>query len=318
MIPWIQSGGFSGYGTTFADINGDGKVDALAYYAGLGGWNTFVGLSNGDGTFGPMVPWIQSINGLSGYSTAFADVNGDGKADGITYYVSTGGMNVFTASTPVQAFEQIGSVATGLAATTQITYAPLTNSVVYTKDSGAVFPLADVQSPMFVVSRVDNSNGVGGNYSTTYSYVGARADLAGRGFLGVRQMKVLDLQTNILQTTNYRLDFPFLMQVASTTRTLGSLTLNSTTNTYNSATLAGPRYRVTHTQAQVTGADLDGTALPSTTSTFQYDAYGNATKVVVTSSDGSVKTTTNSYDNGTTTHWLIGRLTSSSVKSQIP
>jgi hypothetical protein len=70
-------------------------------------------------------------------------------------------------------------------------------------------------------------------------------------------------------------------------------------------------------QSQTGGADLDGTALPGTTSTFQYDTFGNGTQIVVSTSDGSLKTTTNTYTNDAT-NWLLGRLTASSVTSQVP
>ena len=146
---------------------------------------------------------MEKTGGFSGYMVSFGDFNGDGKADGIAQWPGTSSWSTFVAPSPGTAFEQIGSVSSGLGATTQITYQPLTKSSVYTKDSGAAYPLVDVQGAMYVVSRVDSPNGIGGTVGTTYSYVGARADLSGRGFLGFRQMKSLDLQSNILQTTTY-------------------------------------------------------------------------------------------------------------------
>jgi hypothetical protein len=90
-----------------------------------------------------------------------------------------------------------------------------------------------------VVSRVDTSNGVGGAYGSTYSYAGAKADLAGRGFLGFRQMRVKDLQTGISDSTTYRLDFPYLGLVAATTRTIGTQTLGQSTNIYQFSNASG-------------------------------------------------------------------------------
>ena len=106
--------------------------------------------------------------------------------------------------------DHVTQIATGLGSTISITYVPITNSTVYTKDRNAVYPLVDLQSPLYVVSRVDTSNGVGGTYSSILAYAGAMADLSGRGFLGFRQMSVTDLQTNIVQTTTYRQDFPYI------------------------------------------------------------------------------------------------------------
>ena len=53
------------------------------------------------------------------------------------------------------------------------------------------------------------------------------------------------------------------------------------------------------------------------TSSYQYDAFGNATQVTVAASDGSSKTTTNTYTNDAV-NWLLGRLTAATVTSQIP
>jgi hypothetical protein len=173
---------------------------------------------------------------------------------------------------------------------------------------------------MYVVSRVDRSNGIGGNYGSSYAYVGARADQRGRGFLGFRQMKTTDLQTNIVDTKTFRQNYPFVSQVASEAKTLGTLTLSSTVNTYGSTALGGTRYQVFLNQNKASGRDLDGSLLATTTSTFQYDSFGNATSIDVATSSGTSiwkKTTINTYTNDTA-RWLLGRLTGSAVTSQIP
>ena len=69
-------------------------------------------------------------------------------------------------------------------------------------------------------------------------------------------------------------------------------------------------------QSQATGADLDGSVLPTATSAYQYDAYSNATQIQVVATDGFIKTTTNTYTNDTA-NWFLGRLTNASVASQI-
>jgi hypothetical protein len=198
----------------------------------------------------------------------------------------------------------------------------------YVKDTTSTYPVADVQAPIYVVVQVDTSNGIGGTYRTYHSYFGAKVDLSGRGFLGFRAIVTLDPQTNILATTYARQDYPYIGLTASATKTLGSLTLNSTTNTYQfsnaggAATVSTPSnasapYRVSVAQSVSSSSDLDGTVMPTVTTTSQYDAYGNATQVVVSTPDGFSKTTTNTYTNDTT-NWFLGRLTGATVTSIRP
>ena len=153
-------------------------------------------------------------------------------------------------------------------------------------------------------------------------------DLSGRGFLGFRQIAVTDLQTSIVQTTTYRQDFPYIGVVGTTKTTLNTLTLNQTTNSFqfsnasgaasvSTPALTGAPYRVSVAQSIAQSADLDGSVIPTATTSYQYDAYGNATQVVVSTPDGFSKTTANTYTNDTA-RWLLGRLNASSVTSVSP
>ena len=260
------------------------------------------------------------------YEFMVGDFNGDGQTD--WSIVMGSHVHVFLASG--NAGDVITSIVTngGYGASTNITYQPLTKSSVYTKDSTAVYPVQDLQGPMYVVSRVDSANGVGGNYSSTYTYTGAKSDLSGRGFLGFRQMAITDLQTNIVHTSTYSQIFPYLGLTSSETKKLGTLTLNQTTNTYqlsnasNGTTVSTPSnssapYRVSVSQNVAASSDLDGSAIPTVTTTYQYDAYGNPTQVVTSTPDGFSKTTANTYTNDAT-NWFLGRLTNATVTSTTP
>ncbi|HMO86946.1 MAG TPA: hypothetical protein PKC18_18720, partial [Lacipirellulaceae bacterium] len=121
------------------------------------------------------------------------------------------------------------------------TYKPLTQSSVYAKDATAVYPVIDVKAPFYVTSRVDADNGIGGVYSSTYSYVGAKIDLVGRGFLGFRQQVATDLQTSVAQTLTFRQDYPFIGFVSEDKKVRSGVTLNKRTNTYAATDLGGTR-----------------------------------------------------------------------------
>jgi hypothetical protein len=213
----------------------------------------------------------------------------------------------------------VTSITSGIGAKATVTYKSMTDSTVYAKDSttpGSIVDVVDLQGAMALVSKVDASNGIGGTLSTGYAYSGAKADLNGRGFLGFRQMTVTDLQTNLLSTTSYRQDYPYTSLVAGEIKKLGALTLNSTAHAYGATALGGTRYQPFLVQSQATSADLDGSVLPTSTSAYQYDTYGNATQIVVSATDGFSKTTTNTYSNDTS-KWLLGRLSRATVASLI-
>jgi hypothetical protein len=113
--------------------------------------------------------------------------------------------------------------------------------------------------------------------------------------------------------------------MASSTKSLGTLTLNQTTNSYQFSNASGTAtvgpasgpYKVSMSQSVARSSDLDGSAIPTATTDLQYDAYGNATSVVASTPDGFSKTTTNTYNNDTT-NWYLGRLTRATVTSQAP
>jgi hypothetical protein len=317
-----------GIAVVIGDFNGDGKTDYLINQ----GTQNFVFLSNGDGTFttvGPMQLGPGWQFNPTGIIVATGDFNGDGKTD---YLINQGTQNfVFLSNGPTFL---VSSITTGLGATTSISYAPLTTNV-YTKDTGANaahYPIVDLQMPLYIVAQADASNGVGGKYSSGYAYVGGKVDLGGRGFLGFRQMVVADLQTNIHQTTTFRQDFPFIGRAASQTKTIPSSsttqTLYQTSKSYQLVAsnggssvavpnVTGAPYQVQLTQSVVSGNDLDGTALPTITTTYQYDAFGNATQEVMSTPDGASKTTTNAYTNDTV-NWFLGLLTTATVTSTTP
>jgi hypothetical protein len=297
----------------------------------LGGTTLDFFTSNGDGTFA----FSQSTLGASfgtPPSNTWVPIVGDFNGDGRNDFVMFGGTDVDVFLSSNSATDLISSVTTGLGATTSIAYAPLTNNSVYTKATGDLYPLQDIQLPFYVVSQSAVSNGVGATYSASYAYAGAKLDLSGRGFLGFSTMTITDPQTGIVQTASYQQSFPFIGLTASLTKTIatgsGTQTLGQAVTTYQftdaagAATLSSPTnsgapYQVSVAKTVASSADLDGSVLPTVTTTYQYDNLGNATQIVVSTPDGASKTTTNTYTNDTT-NWFLGRLTGATVTSTLP
>ena len=313
-----------------ADVNGDGLPDIVGLYNNC----VYVSINTGS-SFKSAACWLSggaftnTTGPWPGNNTTprtLVDVLGTGRA-GILG-VNNQGIFVAPSGNGSPAPDLLVSVTTGLGATTLVTYAPATNPSVVTRGTSTAFPTINLVGPLYVVSRVDATNGVGGNYSSTYTYSGGRLDTRGRGFLGFAQTSTTDLQTKVVQTTTYGQSFPYIGLMGTTTKTLNTLTLNQTANSYQfsnasgAATLSMPTqtsapYRVSVAQSVSSSSDLDGSKIPTATTSYQYDAYGNATQVVVSTPDGFSKTTANSFTNDTT-NWLLGRLTAASVTSVSP
>lgn len=96
-VQWTLGNGVGSTNQFLEDVNGDGKDDAVFYFhTGLPGY-WYVGLSNGTTGFGGFSAWV------TGYGTAsdqrfLGDMNGDGKADAVTFTKSTGSWNVALSS----------------------------------------------------------------------------------------------------------------------------------------------------------------------------------------------------------------------------
>jgi hypothetical protein len=314
----------------FVDVNGDGLPDhVLRDSAG----SINVSLSTGTG-FVAAPSFTFGAGGTSPiYSEAnrmwFADVNGDGLPDHILRD-SAGG-------TMVRLFSPARGIASHLqsisnSAVTSLTYKPLTDQTVYTKDVSpnvAAYPKLDLQYAQYVVSTVASSNGIGGTVTTQYNYGGLKAEQGtGRGMLGFRWMQSKNLANNIESYTEFNQSWPFTGSVAkSETRLAGSGNagvLKRTTNTYAQGTgsATGTTF-VYPSQSAEESWDLGGVQYPTVTNAYQYGQspqYGDPTQITVSNSAGAGKTTVNEYWPANTGggNWILGRLKKATVTSTAP
>ncbi|WP_283810164.1 FG-GAP-like repeat-containing protein [Herbaspirillum sp. C9C3] len=368
---WYSSNAAVVADTLFLDLNGDGKTDMMTY-VGSGNWNvclsTGIGFScgtwytaigvgaqsvrtgdfNGDGKADIMTPvgngnWNVCLstgfsfncatwgsnNGASVAATMVGDFNGDGKTDMATS-LGNGGWNVSLADANEPG--QIQTISQGVRSMT-ISYTKLNGGSIYTKDTGAVYPLVDVQGAMSVVASIKSTNGVGGTTSTAYTYGGLRVESGtGRGMLGFRWMQSRQVETGLASYTEYRQDYPYIGLPSLSKKTVSgggnSGVLSQTVTTYGCSDPAattvtactfatGKRYFVYGKQSVESSWDYNGTALPVITTSSEYDNWGNATKVEVTTDDGFKKSTVNTYANDSV-NWYLGRLLKSSVTSTSP
>ncbi|MDO9054717.1 MAG: toxin TcdB middle/N-terminal domain-containing protein [Gallionella sp.] len=317
------------------DFNGDGYADVVygvSVYVPAGDNGTgsyyfayYVAYSNGNG-YGAGIPLEISSHTMKAPSVTIppavtGDINGDGKKD---LYVNIGyvaSLLLLPSSPP----DLLNKVTTGLGAATAMTYRTIADTSVYTKETTGVYPVRDLNTNMalYLVSSVSSSNGIGENYVSNYSYVGAKSHITGGGFLGFRQTINTDAQ-GIKSTTTYRQDYPYQgLPLTAEKRTSSGVLLNSVANTWTATTNPAwsPQYHASQIGQSVESSyELTGGLISTVTTSSVYDAYGNPTSITVSTPDGYSKTTVNTYDSTPTTlaNWYLGRLINATVSSTAP
>ena len=82
---WAKGHGIGSDNQFLADVNGDGKADAVVFFKSVGDW--YVGFSNGSSTFlGFGTPRWAAGFGKGSTKQLLTDYNGDPKADAIAFY----------------------------------------------------------------------------------------------------------------------------------------------------------------------------------------------------------------------------------------
>ena len=209
------------------DFNGDGKMDYMWIPLNQEFWNVAYATGTGFSVVERAIP--MGIGGANSYHLAadymrFADYNGDGRMD---YMWLPNWQEYWNVAYASSASTYINKIVTSTGNVVDITYAPITDASVYTKDVGAKqasYPVLDLQIPLHVVSSVSSDNGVGGANTTQYSYGGLKAQAGtGRGALGFRWSQSLELATGIQRYNEYRQDYPYTgMLMLSETRLAGA------------------------------------------------------------------------------------------------
>lgn len=340
--------GFAPYATrNWVDVNGDGKVDycrgigVAADGSGLAGSTTDCILSTGTG-FGSVVSIPTGVSTAiadpnrdvtnNTFGVSIVDSNGDGKPDVCFVTPSASGLGTTRCLTAGGTYQDLLlSVTDGLGSQTSVDYRPISDSNVYTKGSGAVFPVADLQDATHVVQHVRASNGVGGTLDTLYTYEGAKLHQQGRGFLGFSATNSTS-PTGTVTRVETNTDFPLTGTAKRTLVSNAGITRSDTNVGYVASATSGTvaplaSYFVYPTSSVAKTFDLNGAFLnwvETSTPAANYDLiYGNLLRVdtIYKSADGTAdgysRTLQTAYQNNTT-NWILGRPTSLTTTSRAP
>lgn len=293
--------------TKAVDINGDGFSDILSARGG----SVYVKLANGQGF--DMIAWPVSSQWGDASMTRVGDFNGDGMAD-IASIESGGRANMKLGQHRISTM--IDSTTDVSGNVTRLTYSPLTDNTVYTKGTGAAYPVVDLQFPQYVVSEVNSDNGVGGTNTIRYRYHGLKANSRGRGQLGFRKITTLYPQTDKEETSYFKFgNYPQIGVLEKLEERYNGQLLNQQVNRYVTRHNGGV-YELFMDKSVERSWELDAPYTPTaivTTWNQHYDEYGNPGRVVVSTKGGAQefrKRTDSVYVNDTA-NWHLGRLTRS-------
>lgn len=273
------------------DFNGDGKTDIL-YLAYEGGQFNYYVIYNIDNRFNEPVK-IASSNGYS-YTSHIGDFNGDG-TDDFYYYDGSDQKNHMILLNNAKDNQFVKSITNGLNLKTVFAYAPITNTGIYTKGTGTVFPVMDYQGPGYVVSSVKSDNGIGGQSETDYFYSGLKIHRQGKGMLGFAKITTIDVAASIQveNTSDYNRQFyyPYLVKSISKTTDGSQISVTDYTNDVKDFT----NKRIFPFVSQLVSNNVLESI--TQTSTFQYDDYGNQTSSVTNHGGEGTTTVTSTYVN---------------------
>ncbi len=307
---------------SIADINGDGLKDIVFFGKGTNTSNTAnrinVAFNKGNGYDFSVKEFISTITFDMAYDSDstnyfnFGDYDGDGFDE--FFYSKPGDQCCFSFAMGTQS-NLLSKVIDGFGAKTQILYVPMTYAPVYTRDTGAVFPLSDFSSGMPLVFAVAYDNGIGSTTAIHYNYQGAKIHRKGKGFLGFSKITVTNTNTGMCTESNYAFDSPYYYPKLTTSYTKQGGKITSTLENIWGTEFNYGNFRIFPYILSSTQTDrLKGLSIVNKLIYPAENPYGNVDSVIKTCINSGLteltETTNFVYADEKVSDWLIGRPTS--------
>jgi RHS repeat-associated protein len=264
------------------DWNGDGSSDLLVGNGGFFG----VYLSKGNPA-SPFSSLVSTTVPTSSSCLYFAfDPDGDGLDDvgcvgtsspySVSYFTHNGSGGTYLTQQP----DLLNSIVDGFGVSTVPSYVS-TSQNNYTRVAGTQLPLVDSTDPLIVVAQVTSSNGIGGTYTKTFNYHGAREHRERGEFAGFYRIDEVDSRNGIIGRSYFEQLFPRtgMLSQQETMQPNGVTAISRTVLTNTFATLdADPGEQRYFTYAQTStatqyesGSAWNGNLLRTVTTNWVYD-----------------------------------------------
>lgn len=261
---------------------------------------------------------------------AIADINGDGLVDIVTESQRTPSPSLRLLINTAESAPFIDQISDGSGLNYEIEYRPITNDSVYTKGDSSIFPLMDIEAPIWVVSEHRSPDGLGGKNSYKYKYEKAVSDLKGRGFRGFEVFAMKDESRNIYIRDEYVNDDFGPGRHLKRRKIYDATYYNPSYNLNNWNLISEKEYQkgrlslyngtVFHaydsvlTENTYYNTGFGATLLKQDIYRKTLDTLGNVTQMIVTK-DTNVADTINSYYSNyvDANHWVLGKLDSTEI-----
>jgi len=209
----------------------------------------------------------------------------------------------------------VTSITNGLNEKTEFTYSTLNNDDVYTKGSGAVFPVVDYQGSDYVVSSLTTDNGIGGKTEVDYKYEGMRIHKQGLGMLGFTKTKQTNTATGISVENSYSYDPVYFNVYLSKIETKAANGTSLSETSYTNTIKEYGSKRIFSYTGGVTSTDKLKNIV-ATTDGITYDDWGNLLTSSTSINGEGTKSVVNTYVNGGS--WCPSKVEYSTVTQTIP
>jgi RHS repeat-associated protein len=265
--------------TFVRDVDGDGLADIVQVRTDVHAGR--VALSKGDGSF--VVGWTSPSAGDGlvwgpATQTIVEDFDGDGLADIVQNRADVNAAKTLRSRGPVP--DLATAIAAPLGGVTSIAYKPATDPTVHARENGPGYPVVSRPIPLPVVATTSTRDGRGGISTLAHTYGGLQLHLLGRGGLGFRWRRVVEVAGGARATTFFHQGFPLtgLVQSSEVRDGAGALFLQNSNHWSPVNTHPGTVF-VRLDQADTLECDGQPTCRGLSKS-FEYDAHGNPTRTL--------------------------------------